>query len=104
MCYIGSEQWESKFDRLLSLVKEYIVDVWEIRKHKLYDIIIVLRIRSTTPFSVFSWVSGCARVMKSRLYDSQVRDHVVVHLGLNVSSSAHNCGCVVNGGNTMAAI
>ena len=26
-----------KFDGLLALVKEYIVDVWEIRKHKLYD-------------------------------------------------------------------
>ena len=37
MCYIGSELWESKFDGLLALVKEYIVDVWEIRKHKLYD-------------------------------------------------------------------
>ena len=37
MCYIGSELWESKFDGLLSLVKEYIVDVWEIRKHKFYD-------------------------------------------------------------------
>ena len=34
---LGSELWESKFDGLLSLVKEYIVDVWEIRKHKLYD-------------------------------------------------------------------
>ena len=32
---LGSELWESKFDGLLSLVKEYIVDVWEIRKHKL---------------------------------------------------------------------
>ena len=30
---IGSELWESKFDELLSLVKEYIIDVWEIRKH-----------------------------------------------------------------------
>ena len=30
MCYIGSELWESKFDELLSLVKEYIIDVWEI--------------------------------------------------------------------------
>ena len=37
MCYIGSELWESKFDGLLILVKEYIVDLWEIRKHKLYD-------------------------------------------------------------------
>ena len=34
---LGSELWESKFDGLLVLVKEYIVDVWEIRKHKLYD-------------------------------------------------------------------
>ena len=34
---LGSELWESKFDGLLSLVKEYIIDVWEIRKHKLYD-------------------------------------------------------------------
>ena len=34
---LGSELWESKFDRLLSLVKEYIVDIWKIRKHKLYD-------------------------------------------------------------------
>ena len=32
MCYIDSELWESKFDGLLSLVKEYIVDVWEIHK------------------------------------------------------------------------
>ena len=34
---LGSELWESKFDGLLSLVKEYIIDLWEIRKHKLYD-------------------------------------------------------------------
>ena len=25
--------------------------------------------------------------------------HVTMHLGLNVSNSARNCGCVVNGGN-----
>ena len=37
---LGSELWESKFDGLLALVKEYnllYIDVWEIRKHKLYD-------------------------------------------------------------------
>ena len=33
---LDSELWESKFNGLLSLVKEYIVDVWEIRKGKLY--------------------------------------------------------------------
>ena len=46
---------------------------------------------------------SCVRVMKSRLYDSRVRDHVV-HLGINVNSFAHGCGCVVDGGNAMAAI
>ena len=34
---LGSELWENKFDGLLGLVKEYIVDVWEIQKRKLYD-------------------------------------------------------------------
>ena len=46
----------------------------------------------------------CAGVMKSRLYESRVRDHVVVQLGYNINIFAHNCGCVVDGGNTMAAI
>ena len=41
---------------------------------------------------------------KGRLYDSRVRDHVIVHLGLNISSSAHNCGCVVDGGNASIII
>ena len=43
-------------------------------------------------------------VSKGRLYDSQVRYHVIVHLGLNVRISAHNCGCVVDGGNAIVAI
>ena len=47
---------------------------------------------------------SCVKVTKGRLYNSWVRDHVTVHLGLNVSSSAHNCGCVVDGGNAMAVI
>ena len=37
-------------------------------------------------------------------FNNSINDHVIVHLGLNVSSSAHNCGCVVDGGNAMAAI
>ena len=34
---LGSELWESKFNVLLGLLKEYIVDMWEIQKHKLND-------------------------------------------------------------------
>ena len=47
---------------------------------------------------------SCTYVTKGKLYDSQDSDHAIVHLGLNVRSSAHNCGCVVDGGNAMAAI
>ena len=47
---------------------------------------------------------SCTNVTKGKPYGSQVSDHAIVHLGLNLSSSAHNCGCVVDGGNTMAAI
>ena len=45
---------------------------------------------------------SCTTVTR-RLYDSQVRDNVM-YLGLNVSSSTHNCGRVVDGGKAMAAI
>ena len=37
---------------------------------------------------------SCARVTKSRLYESWVRDHVV-RLGMNESSSFQNCGSLV---------
>ena len=54
---LGSELRESKYDGLLSLVKEYIVDVLKIRRHKLYDS--DSGPLSTTPFSVLTWGSGC---------------------------------------------
>ena len=34
---VGSELWESKFDELLSLVKEYITDVWKKYENINYD-------------------------------------------------------------------
>ena len=39
---------------------------------------------------------------KGKLYGSRVSDHAIVYLGLNVSSSVHNCGCVVDGGNALS--
>ena len=38
---------------------------------------------------------SCARMVKSKFLETWVRDHVV-HLGLNVSSSAHNCKVLNN--------
>ena len=33
---LGCELWMENFDSMLALVKEYIIDVWEVRKVKLY--------------------------------------------------------------------
>ena len=109
---------------IINLVKEYTsiyyIDVWEIRKHKLYDSDSgpghQLHSRSSPgerngKFSQNGKFGqngklghSCTNVTKCKLYDSRVSDHAIVYLGLNVSSSAHNCGCMVDGGNTMTAI
>ena len=47
---------------------------------------------------------SCTNVTKGKLYGSRDSDHAIVHLGLNVRSSAHNCGCVVDDVNAMAVI
>ena len=47
---------------------------------------------------------SCTKGRKGKLYDSRVSDHATVLLGLNVSSYAHNCGCVVEGSGAVAAI
>ena len=36
---------------------------------------------------------------KDKLYGSRDSDHAIVHSDLNISSSAHNYGCLVDGGN-----
>ena len=102
---LGSELRESKFDELLSLVKEYIVDVWEIQKHKLYDSgsgpgqqlhsqsspgeLAVAEGQRNGMFSLNGKFGqngklghSCVRVTKGRLYDSRVRDHIIFHLCL----------------------
>ena len=106
MCYIGSELWESKFDGLLALVKEYIVDVWEIRKHKLYDSDsgsgLQLRTQSSSGkrSGKFSQNGKFGQFSQNGMSGQKGK----VHLGPNVSSSAHYRGCVVNGSGAMAAI
>ena len=101
---LGSELWESKFNGLLALVKEYVVDVWEIRKHKLYDSdsgsSLQLRTQSSPgersgKFSQNSKFSQNGRFSQNGMSGQN---------GPNVSSSAHNRGCVVNGSGAMAAI
>ena len=71
-----------------------VLDVWEIRKHKLYDSDSgpgqQLHSRSSPGERNGKLGHSCTNVTKSKLYGSQDSDHAIVHLGLNVSSSAHN--------------
>ena len=118
---LGSELWESKCDGLLSLVKEYIIDMWEIRNIN-YIIVtqdqvdnsifglhlgrgMVIKFSQNSKFGQNGKLDhSCTNVTKGKLYGSRDSDHAIVHLGLNVSSSAHNCECVVDGGNAMEYI
>ena len=99
----GSELWESKFDGLLALVKEYIVEMWEIQKHKLYDS------DSGPGLQLHSQSSSGERNGKFGQNGKFSQNGIFgqkgkVHLGPNVSSSAYGRGCVVNGSSAMAAI
>ena len=100
---VGSELWESKFDGLLALVKEYIVDVWEIRKHILYesDSGSGLQLHTqSSPGERSGKFSQNGKFGQNGMSGQKGK----VHLGPNVSSSAHYRGCVVNGSGAMAAI
>ena len=112
---LGSELWESKFDGLLALVKEYIVDVWEIRKHKLYDSDsgsgLQLRTQSSLgersgKFNQNGKFGQNGKFNQNGKFgqNGMSGQKGKVHLGPNVSSSAHYRGCVVNGSGAMAAI
>ena len=85
-----------------------IVDVWEILQLKLYDSnsrpgqqllsqsspgdLTVVEGQRIGKFSQNSKLGySCVRAMKGKPYDSLIRDHVIVHLSLNVGSSTHNC-------------
>ena len=85
------------------MVKEYIVDVWEIRKHKLYDSDsgsgLQLHTQSS-PGERSGKFSQNGKFGQNGMSGQKGK----VHLGPNVSSSAHYHGCVVNGSGAMAAI
>ena len=107
----GSELWESKFNGLLALVKEYIVDVWEIRKNKLYDSDsgsgLQLHTQSSSgerrgKFNKNGKFGQNGNFSQNGVYMSGQKGNA--HLGPNVSSSAHYRRCVVNGSGAMAAI
>ena len=95
--------------RIACLVKKYIIDVWEIQKHKLYDSDSGsgLKLHTRSPpgerngkFSQNGKFGQNGKFSQNGISGQKGK----VHLGPNVSSSTHDRGCVINGSGAMAAI
>ena len=98
---LGSELWEYDFDDLLSLVKEYVVGVWDTHKHKLYS-------GDSCPSQLQSLaedlqLAGVEGQMDGKLFSSGEggTDGKDLPVCTCMCRSAHDCGCVVNGSNIM---
>ena len=78
---LGSELWEYDFDDLLSLVKEYVVGVWDACKQKLYGM-------TRAPVNFIPWLRICSwlelRGKGMVSYVHQVREEQMVRICLYV--------------------
>ena len=100
---LGSELWEYDFDDLLSLVKEYVVGVWDARKQKLYgDDSCPSQLQSLAEDLQLAGVEG---QMDGKFCSSGegATDGKDLSLCVCVCGSAHDCGCMVDGSNAMVA-
>ena len=100
---LGSELWEYDFDDLLSLVKEYVVDVWEARKQKLYgDDSCPSQLQSLAEDLQLAGVEG-QMDGKSCSSGEGGTDGKDLPVCICMCGSARDCGCVVDGSGAMAA-
>ena len=95
---LGNKLWEEHFDSLLPLVKDYVVNIWEVRKIKLYrddssqsqssagDLGNLLGLRGRV---VRICVRGVSLTLVAKFNSS--------YIGMNVCGSAYENGCVVDG-------
>ena len=99
---LGSELWEYDFDHLLSLVKEYVVGVWEARKQKLY-----IYGDDSCPKSMAEdlQLAGVEEQTDGKLCSSGEggRDGNDMPVRTCMCGSAHDCRWVVDGSNAMVA-
>ena len=100
---LGSELWDYEFDDLLSLVKEYVVGVWDARKQKLYgDDSCPSQLQSLAEDLQLAGVEGQmdGKLCSSGEGGTDGKDFSVCAC---VCGSTHDCGCMVNGSNAMVA-
>ena len=77
---LGSELWEYDFDDLLSLVKEYVVGVWDARKQK--SVMTHALVNFSPWLRICSWLELRGKWMAS--YVPQVREEQMVRICLYV--------------------
>ena len=98
---LGSELWEDDFSSMLDLVKDYIVDVWELRKARLYDEnLSVPQSQCQNASGELGDVGGGGRL---RCLHGKVDTTISCMCTCSVGS-AQCSGCVVYGPGAMAAI
>ena len=84
---LGSELWEEHFDSLLPLVKDYVVDIWEARKIRLYGDD-SSQSQSSTGDRGKNMCQG-GKPDTSKFHSS--------YISMNVCGSAYENGCVIDG-------
>ena len=94
---LGSELWEEHFDSLLPLVKEYVVDVWEARKIKLYGDDTSQSQSSTGDLGEFTGIVGQSGKNMCQGGKPDTGKFHSSYVGMNVCGSAYENGCVVDG-------
>ena len=100
---LGSELWEYDFDNLLSLVKKYVVGVWDACKQKYCMVMTRVPVNFSPWLRICSWLELRGKWMVSSV--PQVREEHMVRICLyvHVCCSAHDCGCMVDGSSAMVA-
>ena len=94
---LGSELWEEHFDSLLPLVKEYVVDVWEVRKIKLYGDDSSQSQSSTGDLGEFTGIVGQSGKNMCHGGKPDTGKFHSSYIGMGVCGSACENGCVVDG-------
>ena len=93
---MGSELWEDKFGSLLGLVKGFILDVWELRKVRLYgDNPSVQQTQSQIASGELQGVAGGRGEL--RCLGGETDTSCSYGVCSFVNGSAHFSGCVVYG-------
>ena len=94
---LGSELWEEHFVSLLRLVKDYIVNIWEVWKIKLYSDDSSQSQSSTGDLGDLTGIEGQSGKNMCQGSKPDTGKFHSSYIGMNVCGSAYENGCVVDG-------